>query len=150
LQDDPFLKNLAINLDQADEEIIRDQRENRVIPVEISVAAVGYRDDTLYRYGLPPQPPMVLYRITDCDEDEVRAITESPEFMRTLLENRDIPSARFVIPAASGGQRNYVPKLSLCGVLLASRGVIWRGYRGAKPAPTRGQILKQFKQFRDF
>ncbi len=141
LQDDPFLKNLAINLDQADEEIIRDQRENRVIPVEISVAAVGYRDDTLYRYGLPPQPPMVLYRITVCDEDEVRAITESPDFMRTLLENRDIPSAD-LIPAAIRRAAELRPEAARAAFYLQAGRYLAR-YLGREPLQLE-QILKQF------
>jgi len=99
LQDDPFLKNLAITLNQDEEEIIRDQRENRVIPVEISVAAIGYHDDLGYHYGLPPQPPMILYRITVCSKEEVQRITDSPDFLRALLDNREVP-ANELIPTA--------------------------------------------------
>ncbi len=99
LQDDPFLRNLAVTLHQSEEEIIRDQRENRAIPVEISVVAVGYRDDAGYHYGLPPQPPMILYRITVCDEEEVYQMTDSPDFLRALLDNREVP-ANELIPAA--------------------------------------------------
>ena len=47
LQDDPFLKNLAVTvMDESTaefREVIRDQQENRVIPVEISVVAIGYQ-----------------------------------------------------------------------------------------------------------
>jgi len=99
LQDDPFLRNLAININQSDEEIIRDQRENRALPVEIAVAAVGYRANDVYYYGLPPQPPMVLYRITVCSPEEVAHITRSPDFMRALLDNHDVP-ANDLIPTA--------------------------------------------------
>lgn len=94
LQDDPFLRNLAVTVvpdDPQYAEIIRDQQENRAIPVEISVAAVGYRDEDGYHYGLPPQPPMILYSITVCSKDEVRHITDSPDFLRALLDNRDVP-----------------------------------------------------------
>lgn len=103
LQDDPFLRNLAVTVTPGDpqyEEIIRDQRENRALPVEISVASVGYRymNEPTYYYGFPPQPPMVLYQITVCAKDEVRKITQSPEFLRALLDNRDIPADE-LIPA---------------------------------------------------
>ncbi|HNT75713.1 MAG TPA: hypothetical protein PKH77_11920 [Anaerolineae bacterium] len=141
LQDDPFLKNLAINLDQADEEIIRDQRENRVIPVEISVAAVGYRDEKTYRYGLPPQPPMVLYRITVCDADEVRAITASPNFMRPLLENRDVPAAD-LIPAAIRRAAELLPEAAREAFYLQA-GRYLAHYLGRDPIQLE-QILKQF------
>jgi len=99
LQDDPFLKNLAINIQQSDEEIIRDQRENRTLPVEIAVAAIGYRTGDEYHYGLPPQPPMILYRITVCSKEEVYQITSSPNFMRALLDNREVPT-NDLIPTA--------------------------------------------------
>ena len=104
LQDDPFLRNLAVTVTPGDprsEEIIKDQRENRVIPVEIAVASVGYRlnETSTYVYGFPPQPPMVLNGITVCDEDAIRKITASPDFLRTLLDNRDVPTDE-LIPAA--------------------------------------------------
>ncbi len=101
LQDDPFLRNLAATLTPETpryQEIIRDQQENRAVPVEIAVAAVGYRDANGYHYSLPPQPPMVLFRIVACTADEVRQITARPDFMRVLLENRDIPADE-LIPA---------------------------------------------------
>jgi len=96
LQDDPFLRNVAVAITPGDprsEEIIKDQRENRVIPVEIAVAAVAYRMTPAgsYVYGLPPQPPMVLNTITVCGDDAVREVTAHPDFMRTLLDNRDVP-----------------------------------------------------------
>ena len=104
LQDDPFLRNLAATVKPGDprsEEIIKDQRENRVIPVEIAVASVGYRlnETSTYLYGFPPQPPMVLNSITVCDEDAIKSITSSPDFLRTLLDNREIPTDE-LIPAA--------------------------------------------------
>lgn len=102
LQDDPFLKNLAVTVIEDDPryaEIIRDQQENRAIPVEIAVAAIGYRDEDGYHYGLPPQPPMILHRITVCSKDEVRHITAAPDFMRALFDNRDVPADE-LIPTA--------------------------------------------------
>ncbi len=102
LQDDPFLKNLAVVVQPDDpryEEIVRDQQQNRALPVEISVVAVGYRDAAGYHYGLPPQPPMILHTITVCSAEEVAAITASPDFMRLLLENGAV-SAEELIPRA--------------------------------------------------
>jgi hypothetical protein len=97
LQDDPFLKNLAVMVtDEVEEEyqeVIRDQQENRVIPVEISVIAVGYqqRQDEVspYHYGYPPQPPMILRRIHVCSQEEVLHITEKPDYLRVLLDNQN-------------------------------------------------------------
>jgi hypothetical protein len=95
LQDDPFLRNLAVTLNESNpdhQEIIADQQE-RAIPVEISVAAVGYCDrEERYHYGLPPQPPMVLRQISVCSEPEVAEIIAHPDWMQPLLDNREVPT----------------------------------------------------------
>ncbi len=95
LQDDPFLRNLAVTLNESNpdhQEIIADQQE-RAIPVEISVAAVGYCDrEERYHYGLPPQPPMVLRQISVCSEAEVLQIIAHPDWMQPLLDNREVPT----------------------------------------------------------
>ncbi len=141
LQDDPFLKNLAVSIDESDEEIIRDQRENRSIPVEISVAAVGYCDPAGYHYGLPPQPPMVLYRITVCDKDEVRQITQAPDFMRAILENRDVPADE-LIPMALQRAAQLQPENTRREFYLEAGRYLAR-YLGRDPIRLE-QILRQF------
>lgn len=102
LQDDPFLRDLAASIaedDPAYAEVIADQREVRTVPVEIAVVAVGYHNAEGYHYGLPPQPPMILHRIHVCTRDEVRAITTQPDFLRPLLENRDVPADELITRA---------------------------------------------------
>jgi hypothetical protein len=93
LQDDPFLRHLAATVSEDNpqhQEIIADQRE-RAIPVEIGVAAVGYRDEgNVYHYGLPPQPPMVLKQIIVCQSKEVMEITTQPDWIHPLLENPEV------------------------------------------------------------
>jgi hypothetical protein len=140
LQDDPFLKNLAITLGPEETEIIRDQRENRVIPVEISVAAVGYHDNSGYHYGLPPQPPMILYRIAVCGHDEVRRITAHPDFMRPLLDNRDVPTNE-LIPTALRRAARLHPDTHLEDFYLTAGRYLAR-YLGRDPIRLE-QILRQ-------
>jgi len=132
LQDDPFLKNLAVTVmgENTAEyiEIIRDQQENRVIPVEISVIAVGYRrvhgDSVQYSYGFPPQPPMILRRIHVCSKEEVLLITEQPDFMRVLLENTNVPADELIPTALQRAAMSRTPSarpdfLLECGKYLA-------------------------------
>ncbi len=72
-----------------------------VVLVEISVAAIGYRHGATgaYIYGFPPQPPMILHQIAVCADAEVRRDHDlSRDFMRALLDNRDIPADE-LIPA---------------------------------------------------
>ncbi len=96
LEADPFMRSLAAKLDEDDpayREVIADQREVRLLPVEISVIALGYRDGQgVYHHGLPPQPPMLLRRIALCSTGEVAAFTQEPEFLERLLESRDVPA----------------------------------------------------------
>jgi len=94
LEADPFLRGIAATFSETSEqyqEVIADQREVRLLPVEISVVSVGYCDAAGYQYGLPPQPPMYLHQITVCDKEEVRTITAQPDFLHPLLESRNIP-----------------------------------------------------------
>ncbi|MBN1260791.1 MAG: hypothetical protein JXB35_08935 [Anaerolineae bacterium] len=100
LQDDPFLRDLAVSAAESDPdfaEVIRDQREVRAVPVEISVVAVGYTRGDEIAYGLPPQPPMILHRIQVCSKEEARRITAKPDFLRPLLDNRDAPVDELVV-----------------------------------------------------
>ncbi len=96
LEADPFMRSIASLVDENDptyQEVIADQREVRLLPVEISVIALGYRDAAgRYHHGLPPQPPMLLRRIALCAPDEVQALTEEPDFLERLLVSRDVPA----------------------------------------------------------
>ncbi len=96
LEADPFMRSIAADVDETDpayREVIADQRETRLLPVEISVIALGYRDaQGRYHRGLPPQPPMLLRRIALCTAEEVMALTEEPDFLERLLESRDVPA----------------------------------------------------------
>ncbi len=102
LQDDPFLRHLAVAVDESNPQhqtIIADQRE-RVVPVEISVAAIGYRDEAdRYFHGLPPQPPMILKQIMVCEKEEVQQITEQPDWIAPLLDNPDVPADALIARA---------------------------------------------------
>ena len=40
-------------------EVIRDQRENRQIPIEVSILTVGHHNGAGIRQYLPPQPPPI-------------------------------------------------------------------------------------------
>ncbi len=122
LQDDPFLREIAAAMpadDRGYEEVLRDQREARAMPVEISIVSVGYRYGEDYRYGLPPQPPMLVHDVFVCGEEEVRAFTARPDFLRPLLESRDIPAddlmARALLHAAllrpEAERRGYLTRM---------------------------------------
>lgn len=89
IEDDPFVKQMVAAPDLRDE-YIEDQRSNRQVPIEVSVLAVGYRNGGGFAYGLPPQPPITLDRIFNCTDDEVREFTSRQDYLRLLIEARDL------------------------------------------------------------
>jgi hypothetical protein len=79
------------------EEVVRDQRENRQVPIEVSVLAVGVRqslsgDGETIRHCLPAQPPVTLDWLYQCSAAEVRAFTARFDYFRLVLESREAPA----------------------------------------------------------
>lgn len=95
IQDDPFVRQMvaAPNLDEA---YILDQRENRQVPIEVSVLAIGYRNSAAILTGLPPQPPITLDRISACSEAEVLACTEGLDYLRLILNSAEAPADELI------------------------------------------------------
>lgn len=92
IEDDPLVRQL-LSIPDIAEEVIRDQRENRQMPIEVSVLVVGFRDRTGIHQYLPPQPPAALHEIYPCNEEEIIAFTESFEYFRTILgTGGDVPA----------------------------------------------------------
>jgi hypothetical protein len=90
IEDDPFVRQM-IGAD-VDEVYIADQRQNRQVPIEISVLVVGHiRDGKLYQY-LPPQPPIALDQIVTCSSDEVIRFTTDFTYFRTVLDAKEARS----------------------------------------------------------
>jgi hypothetical protein len=90
ISDDPFVRQLALQ-EEPDQVAIADQLDNRAVPIEISVIAVGYRKDGRIFQGLPPQPPIMLKRILICDDVEIYAFTQRLDFLRLLFNSREVP-----------------------------------------------------------
>ncbi len=87
LEDDLFARQLIGA--EVDGEYIADQRQNRQMPIEVSVLVVGHADQgKMYQY-LPPQPPITLDEITTCNNDEIIRFTSDFTFFRTVLDARD-------------------------------------------------------------
>ena len=104
IQDDAFVRPLVAAGDLPDEYIL-DQRRNRQVPVEVSVLAVGYRqnepdgDVSGFQQGLHPQPPVTLDAIVACTRDEIAAFTERPDFLRLVLEAVEAPGEELAVVA---------------------------------------------------
>jgi hypothetical protein len=90
IEDDLFARQLIGA--EVSAEYIADQRQNRQVPIEISVLVVGHvRDGKMYQY-LPAQPPISLDEIVTCSDAEVAQFTADFTYFRTVLNAQDAPA----------------------------------------------------------
>ncbi len=95
--DDDGLVRQLVTAEAVDEvafgAIIADNRLNRNVPVEMSVLAVGYRQDGRIYHLLPPRPPLSLDLIYLCSPAELREFTNAGHFgyFRHVLRAVDLP-----------------------------------------------------------
>ena len=91
--DDDGLVRQLVTADNVSDEVMRDNRERRIVPVEMSVLTVGYQQDGKVYHLLPPRPPLSLDIICLCDSEDIARFTESGRFgyFRHILRNQDIP-----------------------------------------------------------
>ncbi len=92
IDDDGLVRQLA-SAEGVDEDVIADNRDNRNVPVEMSVLTVGYRQGDQIHHLLPPRPPLSLDAIYLCTQAEICAFTGSGHFgyFRHILRSQDIP-----------------------------------------------------------
>ena len=85
IDDDPLVRRLVL-AENPPEAVINDQRNNRLLPIEMSVLAVGYRVNGRLQHGLPPRPPLNLDPVELCLEaDEIRQFTDKLSYLRLIL-----------------------------------------------------------------
>lgn len=89
--DDDGLVRQLVTADNVSAEVMRDNRERRIVPVEMSVLAVGYEQDGKIFHLLPPRPPLSLDVIYLCDDKDVARFTEKFGYFRHILNAQDIP-----------------------------------------------------------
>lgn len=85
IDDDPLVRRLVL-ADEPRQSVIEDQRSNRLLPIEMSVLAVGYRQNGELAHGLPPRPPLNLDPVFLCrEQEEVCQFTDKPGYLRMIL-----------------------------------------------------------------
>ena len=92
IDDDGLVKQL-VTANNVSDDVLRDNRENRIVPVEMSVLAVGYEQDGKIHHLLPPRPPLSLDVIYLCDDKDVIRFTDAGRFgyFRHVLNAQDAP-----------------------------------------------------------
>jgi hypothetical protein len=105
IEDDGLIRQLA-TADNVSDEVLRDNRERRIVPVELSVLALGFDQDGVIYHRLPPRPPVSLDLIYLCDAAEIKRFTAAGHFgyFRQLLAAPDLPVADLLAAHIRQGQ----------------------------------------------
>ena len=91
--DEDGLVRQLVTAENVSQEVIRDNRERRIVPVEMSVLTVGYEQNGKVLHLLPPRPPLSLDVIHLCSDAELVKFTSAGRFgyFRHVLQAKDIP-----------------------------------------------------------
>jgi hypothetical protein len=91
--DDDGLVRQLVTAENVTDEVLKDNRERRIVPVEMSVLTVGYEQDGKVYHLLPPRPPLSLDVIYLCDEKDLVRFTSAGRFgyFRHILRAQDLP-----------------------------------------------------------
>ncbi len=91
--DDDGLVRQLVTSENVSDEVLRDNRERRIVPVEMAVLAIGYEQDGKIYHTLPPRPPLSLDVIYLCDDSDVCDFTAAGRFgyFRHILAAKDVP-----------------------------------------------------------
>ena len=91
--DDDGLVRQLVTAGNVSAEVMHDNRERRIVPVEMSVLTVGYEQAGKISHLLPPRPPLSLDVIYLCSETELAKFTGAGKFgyFRHILQAKDIP-----------------------------------------------------------
>ena len=96
VRDDPAVRQLIL-AGEMEPEAVMDQRENRLVPIEISVLVVGYQQGKTTTQGLPPRPPVSLDILALCEDTDISAFTRDLDYLRLVLNAAQIPADELII-----------------------------------------------------
>lgn len=91
--DDDGLVRQLVTAGNVSAEVMQDNRERRIVPVELSVLTVGFEQDGKIFHLLPPRPPLSLDVLYLCSDAELAKFTSAGQFgyFRHVLKAKDIP-----------------------------------------------------------
>lgn len=94
--DDDGLVRQLVTAENVSAEVMLDNRERRIVPVEMSVLSVGYGQDGKIHHLLPPRPPLSLDVIYACDDGEIVRFTEKFGYFRHILNSQEAPVGELI------------------------------------------------------
>lgn len=91
--DDDGLVRQLVTTGNVSPEVMRDNRERRIVPVEMTVLAVGCEQDGKVSHLLPPRPPLSLDVIYLCSDAELARFVTAGRFgyFRHILRAKEVP-----------------------------------------------------------
>lgn len=94
VSDDGLIKQL-VTVEGIERNVIEDNRQNRNVPIELSVLTVGYKEHSNISHLLPPRPALSLDAIYLCDDHEIRQFTGYGKFgyFRHVFRGNDFSAA---------------------------------------------------------
>jgi hypothetical protein len=110
--DDDGLVRQLVTAENVSAEVMRDNRERRIVPVEMSVLSVGYEQDGGISHLLPPRPPLSLDVIYACEDKEIVKFTRTFGYFRHILNAQEAPVGELIAAhiqqagAAHGSESN--------------------------------------------
>ena len=85
IDDDPLVRRLIL-AESPRQSVIEDQRNNRLLPIEMSTLTVGYSLDGEIVHGLPPRPPLNLDPVHICTgREEIVRFTDRTAYLRLVI-----------------------------------------------------------------
>jgi len=123
IKDDQLVTELVMG-EHVPFNVLQDQRQNRMIPVEIKVLNIGFMDSMGFVHSLPPRPPMSLSDVELCTVDEVYGFTQRFDYFRLILGASEVPtddliSAAIRVASSVRPDDEYRQFLVSCGQQIA-------------------------------
>ena len=115
--DDDGLVRQLVTAPEVSREVIEDNRQNRNMPVEMSVVFIGWERDGAISHTRVPTPPLSLDEIFPCANEEIVHFLAGGRFgyLRAILRNPELPAAdlltahlRQVARAQQGSGANWI------------------------------------------
>jgi len=93
--DDDGLVRQLVTAPEVSREVIEDNRQNRNMPVEMSVVFIGWERDGAVSHTRVPTPPLSLDEIFPCTSEEIVHFLEGGKFsyLRAILRDPELPAA---------------------------------------------------------
>jgi hypothetical protein len=91
IMDDGLVRQLATTSDINDQ-VIHDNRDNRIIPLEFSVIFLGFSHQQRTSHLLPPNPPLSLESVYPCTNEEIIAFTTAGNggYLRYMVGKKEV------------------------------------------------------------